>query len=797
MHLAATMRGTGLRGLSALATACSIFGAVGALGSDVWLYKITKGIHYQQVPGSAPVVLAENGFVFQANVFMTAPGSVSSATVVSPEGTVRTLAPDGSDELEFRNRVNTRSTLETRYPDGNYRVTINAVHDGQRVILLPMFGNSFPPAPSVHNLPALQSANANGHLVVSWDPLPGGTTVDFIQLRIEDDTGALAWESRDYGEPGALDGTATHAIIKPDNLEPNISYRATLIFDKSCGRETEAYLGAFGWSTYHSRTEFTIRTSGAGAPNVERYELNKSRRFVQTADAPPAPRGSNEFVFTAEVQGSAPNLVTAASVSAPSGRNSTLVPDNDREEFDFSEPSSSRDALEAIYPTGNYTFQIQTATDGNRSVNLWFNSLDYPPAPRVYFDPAQQIPVDSALTIVWDSWPGATRDDFIQLRIEDEAGDAVFETPDFDDKDALDGRARSATIPAGTFVRGEDYEARLTFQRFARLDTFSYPGALGAASYSSRTTFHFETLPSDVRGYEVSRGRMHWQTNFTATVTGYVFRATIEAESAQTVATAAIVTPLGRSLPLVQQQSGNDFEFVDARASFEAFEAEYPAGNYVLTINTANEGTRDIPVVFASSVYPNAPRLTDYDAAGRIDSATDFLLGWDPFAGGTATDFVDLQIEEMDGDEVFDTPGYGKDEALDGRATSVTLPAHLLRAGRSYRARLHFEKVSRADDAGYPGVEGRVGLAARTYAGLATAGAGNPPLLQSILPMDEGGVRLNLTTLDGGTYQIQGSENLVHWTPLGTISATSNQSTFTAPPPPAGACYFYRAMLVR
>jgi hypothetical protein len=792
------MRAIGSRGLSALAVTVFFICVPGVVdAADVWLYKITKGIHYEQVPGSAPAVLAENGCVFQANVFMTAPGSVSSATVVSPEGTVRTLAPEGSDELEFRNRVNTRSTLETRYPDGNFRFTINAVQDGQRVITLPMFGNNYPPPPFVRNLAALQSANANGYVVASWDPLGGGTLEDFIQLRIEEEGGTLAWESRDFGEPGALDGTATHVIIKPGNLKPNMTYRATLMFDKSCGRETAAYPGAFGWSTYHARTEFTIRTSAAGTPNVERYELTKSRRFEQASDAPPVPKTGDEFVFSAEVQASAARLVSGASVNSPAGRNVSLVAENDQEEFSFSESVSNHDALEAGYPAGNYILQTETATEGTRSMNLSFNSANYPPAPRVYFDPAQRIPADAALTIAWDAWPGATRDDFIQLRIEDEEGDTVFETPDFDDKDALDGRARSATVPAGTFVRGQEYEARLTFRRFVRLDAASYPGALGVASYVSRTSFDIETVPSDVRGYEVFKGWFHVQTSGSTTATGYVFRATVEAESAQTVASAIMTTPAGRTLALVQQSNGTDFEFVDAKASQALLDTDYPDGNYALVISTVNEGTRNIPVQFLNSLYPNAPRLTDYAAAGRIDSAGEFVLRWDPFAGGSATDSIDVQIEEMDGDEVFDTPSYGKNDALDGRATSVTLPANLLRAGRSYQARFHFEKVLRASDAGYPGVEGRVSYVARTYAGLATAGAGNPPLLQSMTSLDDGRMRLNLTTLDGGIYQIEGSANLIDWTPLGSVSATANLSTFNAPPPPPDECYFYRAMLVR
>src|SRR5688572_18113121 len=108
------MKRFGVRGTAALGVAffLSLIGSHQAAAKDVWLYKVTKGIWYQQSLTGAPTVLAENGYVFQANVFLTAAGNAVGATVVSQEGTVRSLGFDDADELEFRNRVNTKSTLE-------------------------------------------------------------------------------------------------------------------------------------------------------------------------------------------------------------------------------------------------------------------------------------------------------------------------------------------------------------------------------------------------------------------------------------------------------------------------------------------------------------------------------------------------------------------------------------------------------------------------------------------------------------------------------------------------------------
>src|SRR5690349_23740125 len=124
-----TKHGGGLRRSQVLSsfTVIVFLLAIGnfAFAKDVWLYKLTKGIQYQQTTPGAPVVLGENGYVFQANVFMPLPGTVRGATVRSQEGTLRVLTASDDDELEFRNRVNTKSTLETRYPDGNFTFTID------------------------------------------------------------------------------------------------------------------------------------------------------------------------------------------------------------------------------------------------------------------------------------------------------------------------------------------------------------------------------------------------------------------------------------------------------------------------------------------------------------------------------------------------------------------------------------------------------------------------------------------------------------------------------------------------
>jgi hypothetical protein len=794
------MKGNGLRGTPAFAglLVLLLFGLVRAQAKDVWLYKVTKGIHYQQPSSAVPTVLSENGYVFQANVFLTAPGNASGATVVSQEGTVRTLTFDNPDELEFRNRVNTKATLEGRYPDGNFRLTIHTAHDGTRSLTLPLLGNTYPNAPYVDNMSGLQAQNANGYIVVTWQPLGGGTANDFIQLRIEDSTGAMVWETDDLGEEGALDGTSTFAIIKAGNLRPSTRYQATLLFEKSCGTDWTSYTGALGWSTYHARTEFTIGTTAATQPDVKTYDVAKGRNFEQTNSAPPTPDPMNEFVFRARVKGQAPGRVTAASLISPNNVSVALMRNTDcGEDFEHVVATNSQAALDAAYAAGVYRLNIQAASQGTRSVALPLNPAEYPPAPRLQFDPLLRIDADRDLHISWDAWPGGTANDFIQLQIEEDDCDNAFETGDFDDKDALDGRATGTVVPAGTLKPGKSYDARLSFHRCVAIDSTSYAGALGQAIYFARTKFKIRTIPPDVKDYEVHKSRLFVQTNSGAPVsTGFVFTATLEAETESSIITAAIIGPNGRTNVLVQQSDGETFRFRDARTTQAALDADYPDGNYVLAISGARDGSRNVPIALTGSSYPNAPRLSNYDAAGRINREADFDLRWDAFTGGTASDFIDVEVEETDGDQAFESLGYGKEGALDGLDTSVRIPLGVLAPARMYVSEIYFEKVLRANDAGYRGVDGRVGYASQTYVKIATAGPGNPPALANYIILPDRRFRFNIMTMEGATYQVQGSSNMVNWTTLGTITAATGRFTFTAPPPPART-YFYRARWMR
>ena len=768
-----------------------------AQAKDVLLYSITKGIHHQQTNGAAPAVLPENGYVFQANVLMAMDGAVRGATVRSQEGTIRVLTGESADELEFRNRVNSRTTLETRYPDGNFTFTMDTLHDGNKSIVLQLTGGGYPNVPRIVNFVELQTANADAYIVVRWDSFVGGSAADFIQLRIEDSNGDRAFETPDYGDAGALDGTATYAVLEPGTLDPAKTYDATVRFERTSSRNDTAYTGVPGWSTYHALTRFQMITRPALTPLIEFYELSKGRYYEQADLGQPFPDPDDEYRFLAMLQATSPNAVRRVTLSPPAGDPLTLVPDGDNEEFQVSEPESDPALFEATYPNGSYTFQIETMSAGDRSATLILAGNNYPPAPHVQFDPQQSVRADRDLTISWDPWPGGTANDFVQLRIEDASGDNVFETDDLGENDALNGRSTFAVIPQGTLDAGRTYSARLYFRRYTQFDTASLPGALGAANYFSRLKFDIETVPPDVHSFAVTKGAEYIQSSIAESqLSHFVFQANVVAQRPGSVSSVTLLTPGGTLLPLTLQADDQTFAIAAARPSLAELNTAYPDGNYVININGVNDGFRTVTAPLAGQAFPNPPRLNNFEHAGRVDYFNDFAITWDAFLNGTIDDFIHCSLSGPGGVPVFRTGEFGQGSALFGLHTEAIIGGETLMPGTYYTGSLLFEKVVNLDDESYPEALGRISYFARTRFSLVTMGIGNPAAVLPPQLLSGNQVQLTFKNAVGAAYVVEGSSDLKTWTPIGTLSPAESPASIVVPRPGSPA-YFFRTYIAR
>lgn len=85
-------------------------------------------------------------------------------------------------------------------------------------------------------------------------------------------------------------------------------------------------------------------------------------------------------------------------------------------------------------------------------------------------------------------------------------------------------------------------------------------------------------------------------------------------------------------------------------------------------------------------VQPSAPHPSNYSAAQSVNAALPFVLGWDPFSGGTAADCIYVEIYGG----LFATPNVGQTGALNGTTTSVTIPGETFQTNRSYTGCVSF-----------------------------------------------------------------------------------------------------------
>lgn len=268
------MRNSLLR--TACATACFIFTLINLQAADVGFYAVLKGQLFIQNSSGAPVPSETSNVVFQAEIDVDE-GSLTNAIVVLPNSTQISLSGEDehSDELGFEQSFDSTSAMNAAFPDGTYTMILQTVNDGNRTNTL-TFSGGYPATPRISNFDAAQAVNPEQPFTLTWDALAGGTVDDFVMLQIracsndEDDHGEEVFYTPDLGEPGALNGTATSAIIPARTLRPGQTYKIEMLIGRGIP-DTSSYPGATGLAAYFKRLQSQLTTTGThtGCPRGE------------------------------------------------------------------------------------------------------------------------------------------------------------------------------------------------------------------------------------------------------------------------------------------------------------------------------------------------------------------------------------------------------------------------------------------------------------------------------------------------------------------------------------------------
>ncbi|MHB8519423.1 MAG: hypothetical protein ACYDH9_01575 [Limisphaerales bacterium] len=742
-------------------------------GPDVKRYGVVKGQQFAQSDANAPVLRTDAPFVLNSFVDASAPGSVASASVQLPNGTSLPLSASGDGSFEFVNGFTTQTALDTAFPSGTYHMNLVTAHDGSKNLPLTLAAANYPSTPHVSNFAAAQAINATADFTLTWDTFTGGTTSDFVQVSVHDGMGNTAFKTPQPGDSGALNGTAVSVVIPGNTLVPGATYFVTMTFARGAF-DTTSYPGAIGIAAYFKSTDLTVTTSGGvvTGPDVQRYGVVKGQQFAQSDANAPVPRTDAPFLFRSFLDASAAGAVVSASLQLPNGTSQTLGSGGS---FDLLNRIgfTTQTALDAAFPSGTYHMNLVTAHDGSKSLPLTLAAANYPSTPHVSnFAAAQAIDATADFTLTWDAFTGGTTSDFVQVSVRDGMGNTAFETPQPGDSGVLNGTAVSVVIPGNTLLPGTTYFVTMVFAHGA-FDTTSYPGALGIAGYFKSTELTVATSGGvvtgpDVKRYGVVKGQQFAQSDANAPVprtdAPFILNSFVDATAPGTVASASVQLPNGTSLPLSASGGDGSLEFVNGFTTQTALDTAFPSGTYHMSLVTAHDGSKSLPLTLGAANYPSTPHLSNFAAAQVIDATADFTLTWDAFTGGTTSDFVQVSVQDGMGNTAFKTPQPGEPGVLNGTAVSTVIPGNTLMPGATYFVTLLFARGA-FDTTSYPGA---IGIAAYFKStDLTIAAKGGTPLPSPALTnpgrSPNGAVKFQLTGAANQTYQIQASADFTNW----------------------------------
>jgi hypothetical protein len=219
--------------------------------------------------------------------------------------------------------------------------------------------------------------------------------------------------------------------------------------------------------------------------------------------------------------------------------------------------------------------------------------------------------------------------------------------------------------------------------------------------------------------YGLVLGQRYSQTNAGSpallTTKGFEARAFVYATA---VTTASIKKPGGATVNLLT--AGIHLEVSNIYDLSALLKSAWPSGNYTINISNASDGAKASTMFIGSDLYPTPPHVANFAEAQAIVPGQNFVLRWDAVLGSTAGDLLQVRLEE-NGVVVFETsPIPAVNGALNGAATSVTIPANRLAEGRVYSCTIAAWRAITKDTTTIAGAPGEVSYYSQTTLPLRT-----------------------------------------------------------------------------
>jgi hypothetical protein len=266
------------------------------------------------------------------------------------------------------------------------------------------------------------------------------------------------------------------------------------------------------------------------------------------------------------------------------------------------------------------------------------------------------------------------------------------------------------------------------------------------------------------------------------------FIATTSLSSNQSANTVSLTLASGGTSNLLYTiVNPGEYLFIDNETNRAQFESIFPEGDYVFDARASSSNEQVTVTLPASMPQPNAPHVSNFDAAQSMNPSQDFTVNWDPFMGGTAADLVFLSV----GYNAFQTPSPGTNGALNGLATSATIPAGTLVPNSNYVAQLSFFHVTGTSNATYSTSAYRVTV---TQFHINTSGTGSPPPLMSNPIWSGGALSFDVATSPGIALKVLFSTDIsqptAQWTTVVNTNPTGTSVHITVPPQSGSAGFF-------